>query len=291
LPVGVSQGICPACLLCTAERQQAVAQARAVEEQRRRKLQLVLAVYLMVLITIGGLSATFYIQQKHARAALAAGTLGEAATLHGQALAHADDPARWQAALAAVRRAEEALGEGSGDSRRQLSVLRAEVQTGLDAAQRDAAEVGTFVQLWTDQGRYAAAARLLGNALAADPELGDDRRNLHRYHAACYAALAGCGKSTDDPGLDERARTALRRQALDWLKAERDAWAQYLEAGTRQDRAAVIKNLKQWQQDADLAGVRGDEALAKLPDEEQKAWRGLWSDVEGLLNKAEADGP
>ena len=33
----------------------------------------------------------------------------------------------------------------------------------------------------------------------------------------------------------------------------------------------------------DLAGVRDPEALIKLPQEEQKAWRDLWADVDTLL--------
>ena len=156
---------------------------------------------------------------------------------------------------------------------------------------RDAAEVLAFVQLCHDQGRHAASARLLADALAADPKLGDDRRNSHRYNAACSAALAGCGKSKDDPPPDEPARAALRQQALDWLKAERDAWARQLESGAPQARATSVQNLKRWQHDADLAGVRDGAALAQLPEEEQKAWRALWSDVETLIKKAEGGPP
>ena len=53
----------------------------------------------------------------------------------------------------------------------------------------------------------------------------------------------------------------------------------------------IVQTLKHWQQDADLAGVREGEALAKLPEEEQKAWQDLWSDVETLLKKAEGARP
>ncbi len=156
---------------------------------------------------------------------------------------------------------------------------------------RDAAEVLAFVQLCHDQGRHAASARLLADALAADPKLGDDRQTQHRYNAACYAALAGCGQSMDDPPPDETARAALRQQALDWLKAERAAWAQLLESGSPQSRATISQRLTHWQQDADLAGVREGEALARLPEGEQQAWRDLWSDVATLLQKAQGDRP
>jgi serine/threonine-protein kinase len=204
--------------------------------------------------------------------------------------------------LAAFRQAGELAKPGSPESRtapvnirqtEQMIAVAGRLPAILNGEDRprDAAELEVFVQLCKDHGRHAAAAGLLRDALAADPALGDDRRNSRRYNAACYAALAGCGKSKDDPPLDEPARAALRQESLGWLKAERDAWARQLEAGAPPDRAVVIKNLKHWQQDADLAGVRGDEALAKLPDDEQKAWRDLWADVDGLLEKAEADRP
>jgi hypothetical protein len=44
--------------------------------------------------------------------------------------------------------------------------------------------------------------------------------------------------------------------------------------------------LQHWQKDADLAGLRGKEALAKLPEAERAAWEQFWTDVEKLLKKA-----
>ncbi len=137
--------------LRTAERERAVAEARAVEERRRRKLQVGLAAAVLALTTLGGLSTTYYLrqrqaratavaQQRQARAAAAAGILVEALTLRDQARAHPEDPARWQVALAATRRVEDALGTGtSGDPepRRQLDALRAEMRAGIDGAERD----------------------------------------------------------------------------------------------------------------------------------------------------------
>ena len=38
--------------------------------------------------------------------------------------------------------------------------------------------------------------------------------------------------------------------------------------------------------DPDLAGIRDEAALVKLPEEEQKAFRTLWAEVEALLKKA-----
>jgi hypothetical protein len=43
------------------------------------------------------------------------------------------------------------------------------------------------------------------------------------------------------------------------------------------------QNLRHGQTDGDLAGVRAQEALARLPDEERVQWERLWSDVAALL--------
>jgi hypothetical protein len=48
------------------------------------------------------------------------------------------------------------------------------------------------------------------------------------------------------------------------------------------------QKLRQWQQDADLAGVRDQGALAKLPQAERARWRQFWSDVADLLQKTDA---
>src|SRR5205823_7836855 len=82
--------------LRSAERERAVAVARAIEERRRRKLQLGLAASVLALTTLGGLGTAYYLQQRQARAAAVDRILGQATALRGQALAHPDDPARWQ---------------------------------------------------------------------------------------------------------------------------------------------------------------------------------------------------
>ncbi len=124
----------------------------------------------------------------------------------------------------------------------------------------------------------AAAARLWAEALAADPRLGEDRKDEHRYNAACAAALAGSGKGLDDPKPDDAAKAKLRAQALDWLKAELATW-KTLAPGNQE---IVARTLAHWKQDTDLAGVRNASALEKLPEPERSQWQALWMDVESL---------
>jgi hypothetical protein len=106
----------------------------------------------------------------------------------------------------------------------------------------------------------------------------------HRYNADCAAAQAGCGRGEDAVLPSEAERARLRPQALTWLRADLAAWGQVLEMQPGPAGAAVHQNLRHWQQDADLAGVRGD-ALAKLREAERRPWRRLWADVEHILWK------
>jgi tetratricopeptide (TPR) repeat protein len=69
-----------------------------------------------------------------------------------------------------------------------------------------------------------AAVRFFQDAFADQPGLADDLRTRHRYNAACYAALAGCGQGKDADPLDAQEGARLRNQALDWLRADLTAW-------------------------------------------------------------------
>src|SRR5262249_35497577 len=129
---------------------------------------------------------------------------------------------------------------------------------------KDVAERLVLAQLSYDTQRHAAAVRFWGEALAADPKLGDDRQGQYRYHARRAPALAAAGKGTDDPKSDEAVRARLRGQALDWLNAERAAWAKVLDSGDAKVRTLVQSTLQHWKSDPDLAGVRDAEALAQL---------------------------
>jgi tetratricopeptide (TPR) repeat protein len=133
---------------------------------------------------------------------------------------------------------------------------------------------------------YATAARFYAEAFAHDPKLADDLRNQHRYNAACAAALAGCGQGKDADKLDDKERARLRKQALDWLRADLAHWTEQAASDKPNDRERMRKTLKHWQADPDLAGIRAQGAVAKLPADEREACQKLWADVDALLRKA-----
>jgi tetratricopeptide (TPR) repeat protein len=133
---------------------------------------------------------------------------------------------------------------------------------------------------------YAAAARWYAEAFDDESKWAEDLRFQHRYNAACAAAQAGCGQGKDADQTDEKMRARLRRQALEWLRADLAQYAQLVDKCPPPARAAVQQRLQHWRQDPDFAGVRGD-ALAKLPEAEREPWRELWADVATTLAKAE----
>jgi hypothetical protein len=129
------------------------------------------------------------------------------------------------------------------------------------------------------------AARLHGEAFTEQPRLTENLHSGDRYNAACTAALAGCGKGKDAGGLGEAERDRLRGQALTWLQADLAAWRKHLEKEPKA-RATVLRQMQHWQANADLAGVRGAQALARLPEAEQHRWQKLWQEVAALRKLA-----
>jgi serine/threonine protein kinase/tetratricopeptide (TPR) repeat protein len=130
--------------------------------------------------------------------------------------------------------------------------------------------------------------RLWEGVFADKPELADHDKGPHLYHAACAAALTGSGQGRDVAGVDNRERARLRRQALDWLRPALGLWTARVNQGTAAERAAIQTRLRHWQTDSDLAGIRDQAALAKLPAAERETWRTFWAELAALLARADA---
>jgi tetratricopeptide (TPR) repeat protein len=135
---------------------------------------------------------------------------------------------------------------------------------------------------------YAAAARLYAAAFKLRPALAGDVAKGYRYDAACYAALAAAGKGLDSQKPDAQQRITLRAQALDWLRADLEAFAGQARAGHVPSLLLMLDRLAHWQKDADLASVREPAALSLLPAPEHTAWKNLWTDAGQLLKQVRA---
>ena len=69
-------------------------------------------------------------------------------------------------------------------------------------------------------------------------------------------ALVVAGQGKDQSPLDDGAKAKLRRQALDWLKAELTVWDKLLATGPPPERDFIVQILSHWQKVSDLAGIR-----------------------------------
>jgi serine/threonine-protein kinase len=129
--------------------------------------------------------------------------------------------------------------------------------------------------------RFAAGVGFYRVAFAADRK----SEAAERYNAACLAVLAGCGRGNDAAGLAREQRAELRSHALAWLRADLARWQERPRGGKLADQD-LGEEMDHWQTDPDLAGVRDQAALAKLPDAERKEWTKLWGEVAAQSVKA-----
>jgi tetratricopeptide (TPR) repeat protein len=176
-----------------------------------------------------------------------------------------------------VRQAERAVAL----EKKLPAILKGEAQPADDAERLGLA------QMCYDRTWHASAARLWADAFAHDAKLADDLTTGHRYNAACAAALAGAGKTNDDPPPDDATRAKLRQQARDWLRADLAATAKLLDRKASEARTLAQERLQIWPSDIDLAGLRDKDAVATLPAPEREACQKLWADVFRLLKKAQ----
>jgi serine/threonine protein kinase/Flp pilus assembly protein TadD len=134
---------------------------------------------------------------------------------------------------------------------------------------------------------YLAAFCFYRDAFVEQPNLAHDLQNQHRYNAARAAALAGSGQGKADNQADDNERARLRPQALEWLRADLAAYSKLLDEVPDKAAAVTRQRMQHRQQDRDFVGFRDPEALAKLPEAEQTAWRQLWADVAAMLERTQ----
>jgi hypothetical protein len=71
--------------------------------------------------------------------------------------------------------------------------------------------------------RNRVLGRLYTDAFAAAPQLVEDVKAGHRYHAACAAALAGSGHDENGGDLSQKERARWREIARSWLAVRQTA--------------------------------------------------------------------
>ena len=86
------------------------------------------------------------------------------------------------------------------------------------------------------------------------------------------------------PSDADRARWRVR--AREWLHADLAAHATNLRENAEAYGPPLIRVLKRWLVEPDLAGLRESPALAGMPGAERQECRRLWSEVERLIQEA-----
>ena len=127
------------------------------------------------------------------------------------------------------------------------------------------------------RGAWVISIRFWEQAFTENPALPADVRAGYRDRAARAAVRAAA-----DGNLGITQAAHARAKALEWLSADLAAYRALLREGQGDGLALVKRRLRTALGTADLATVRGD-AIAKLPTDEQKAWRAFWSKVGPML--------
>jgi serine/threonine-protein kinase len=297
--------------LLASERERAAAEARAIEERKRRRVTLALAASLLALITLGTGGFAWIERQRGIRAsettAGVTAALDRAALRRGEAeVATSNVVARWDAALAEAKRADDLVRHGESDSalrRRVMAAVetltrlraeaedkarRAETNRALRAAlddirlrqsdaRRDEGHGTVFFDFPSADVRYAAAFHSAGIDVGS-PESAE----ILRGSPIREDLLAAIDNWTRFKPRNDRARSALRALAD---AADDNDWRRGLRAAIHRKDADALKRLAgpdvtEWQSPSDIVRL----AVA-LRDS------GLHDDAEKLLRRAQVAHP
>ncbi|MGL4550102.1 MAG: tetratricopeptide repeat protein, partial [Gemmataceae bacterium] len=134
----------------------------------------------------------------------------------------------------------------------------------------DREEYLTALRACLMRGLHATRVRVLGRLTAAHP--GADVPRSERVGVVESHVLAGLARSRDAVALSAKERAAARELALRRLTAEVAALTGGDE-GKRKEAAARVGYLLRSQE---LAGVRDEAEVARLPGPERSGWRAAW---------------
>ncbi len=127
-----------------------------------------------------------------------------------------------------------------------------------------------------------AAIRWYEAAFQQQPSLANDVDAENRFHAACAAAMAGCGMGEDAAMLNNDEKTNFRKKALEWLRDDLEVWGKRNRVGDIFTQSYAAQKLSEWPRNHRLDMVRDEASLSRLPAEERAKWQKLWSEIEIL---------
>jgi tetratricopeptide (TPR) repeat protein/tRNA A-37 threonylcarbamoyl transferase component Bud32 len=242
--------------LRVAELDRVEAQARSVEERKRRRLAAVLAVLAVALAALATSSYVERLQRREVRRAAAAIVLREAEVLRDEAAADPmGDPARWRAAHDALRRVGPLLSDAPEGTRRHLADLSVAIVRGLRRSESDRRLLDhlELARYRADEGDLAVADAAFQSAFrqaeldirAMDPaEVGEDLvsrpRGVKEEIIAALDCWAIVGRERADKGHKDAVPWRLPLTAA--RAADPDPWRNGLrDALETRDRDAIAR--------------------------------------------------
>jgi len=109
--------------------------------------------------------------------------------------------------------------------------------------------------------------------------LGNSATVIQLLRFAQVTTYAGCGSGIDSP-KDPTELARLRAVSLTHLRL--------LFGMAREERGSpAAYYLPRLREDADMAGVREEQHLRKLPPEEQEAFRAFWKELDAWVEEGE----
>ena len=153
------------------------------------------------------------------------------------------------------------------------SIASCRRSSAVSAKPADAAESLGFAQICYDKKLHGASARSGPRRSRLNRSWPRTCSVQNRYNAACAAALAGSGQGKDDPPLDDDNKGPLAQAGHRLAQGRPGGVVEDPGSGPPQARQVISQTLQHWKADTDLAGLRDAAALAKLPEDEQKACR------------------
>jgi tetratricopeptide (TPR) repeat protein/tRNA A-37 threonylcarbamoyl transferase component Bud32 len=147
---------------------------------------------------------------------------------------------------------------------------------------------GAAISLGQYHGRFADSAAAYERWMTENPREAEMVETGDRYNAACSAARAAAGEGRVTKPLDDAGRATLRRKAVRWLAADVAQWKALFDAAGGIPPGRMVDTLSWAKEDRDLAAIRDEALVAKLPADEQESTRALWTDLDALLARAKA---
>ena len=142
-----------------------------------------------------------------------------------------------------------------------------------------------LAELLSIKKKYDASATEFVSAFGEGINASNNFYLQYGYAAARAAVQAGCGDADDGSLLSDAQKTQRLTEALHWLELTLSSYSALFDRDADNQGPQIKRILTLWLNDPDLASVRDEQQLAKLPRTAQEQWEKLWNDVKSMITR------